>query len=230
MEHLRGPQQAIVVTAVLSAALACAPARAADPFGFYLGAGAGYSQVRSDWAFFGPNQAYIPELAPIFGRFSLSEGTTGWKLIAGVRPLSFVGAELEYVDFGYVSGGRSIAPTVGSAGIIAHASDHPRVATLFALGYVPLPLPSLAVFGKAGAALFNTSFQASAQALCPLNVPCTPILIPPYSASGTSTHFAFGGGLQANLSTVALRAEYERVSTGSGKPDQLSLAVTWSLL
>src|SRR2546429_51487 len=71
---------------------ACGSASAADPLGFYMGAGVGHSQVRNDVQFVGASGA------PILGSLGLSEGATGWKAIVGIRPLSMIGAEVEYLD------------------------------------------------------------------------------------------------------------------------------------
>jgi opacity protein-like surface antigen len=221
MTHLRPAQRALVMVA---AVLACAPAVAADPFGFYLGAGVGHSQVRSDLDFgvFG---------APGFsGPFDVAPGATGWKVIAGVRPLSIIGAEAEYIDFGSGSGTTGIEPTATRAGITATATSHPKAPALFAVGYLPIPLPRLDVFAKAGVADLKTGVHASGQALCPTSIPCLPVFIPPYSASHTSTRFAYGAGVQLRLATLAVRAEYERIHSSAGDPDLLSLALTWSLL
>ena len=221
MKHLRRPQRVI---AIIAAVLSCASAPAADPFGFYLGAGVGHSQVRSDLDFgvFG---------APGFsGPFDVAPGATGWKVIAGVRPLSLVGAEAEYIDFGSGRGTAGIPPTPTQGGIAATATSHPKAPALFGVGYLPIPLPYLDVFAKAGVAALRSSAQASGQALCPTSLPCIPIFIPPYSASDTSTRFAYGAGVQVKLSTLAVRAEYERIHSSRGDPDLLSLALTWSLL
>src|SRR5205814_129284 len=83
-----------------------------DPLGFYLGAGVGRSQVRTDVQF----------AAPTFGPLGFSEKATGWKLIVGIRPLSVIGAEAEYIDFGSASGATGIAPTATQGGINAAAT------------------------------------------------------------------------------------------------------------
>jgi len=218
MEHLRKKKPAM---AMLAALLAWAPALPADPLGFYLGAGVGRSQVRTDVQF----------AAPTFGPLGFSEKETGWKVIVGIRPLSVIGAEAEYIDFGSASGTTGIAPTATRAGITATATSRPKAPALFAVGYLPIPVPHLDVFAKAGAAALKSSVHASGQGLCPTSMPCLlPIFIPPYSASGTSTRFTYGAGVQVKLASLAVRAEYERIHSSSGDPDLLSLALTWSPL
>ena len=198
---------------------ACGSAYAADPLGFYVGAGIGHSQVPNDVQFAGAA-----------GALGLSGGATGWKAILGIRPLSIIGAEAEYLDFGSATGSASIPATVTTGGLNATGNSHPKAPALFAMGYLPIPLPYLDIFAKAGVAELKSSVNASAQATCPTNLPCIPILIPPYSASSSSTRFAYGAGLQVKLASLALRAEYERIHSSSGDPDLLSLALTWSPL
>ena len=198
---------------------ACGSASAADPLGFYVGAGIAHSQVRNDVQFVGAS-----------GSVGLSGGATGWKAILGIRPLSVIGAEAEYLDFGSASGSANIPATVTTGGLNATGNSHPKAPAVFAMGYLPIPLPYLDIFAKAGVAELKSSVNATAQATCPINLPCIPILIPPYSASSSDTRFAYGAGVQVKLASLAVRAEYERIHSSSGDPDLLSLALTWSPL
>jgi opacity protein-like surface antigen len=193
---------------------------AADPLGFYLGAGVGQSHVRSEL----DASAFFPSFS---GAFSTQGTRTGWKAILGIRPLSIIGAEAEYLDFGSASASGGIPATVGSSGLNATVTSHPKAAALFAMGYLPIPLPYLDIFAKAGAAELKSSVNANAQATCPISLPCFQILIPPYSASSSDTRFAYGAGLQVKVAGLAVRAEYERISARGGDPDLLSLALTW---
>jgi opacity protein-like surface antigen len=198
---------------------ACGSACAADPLGLYLGAGVGHSQVRNDVQFVGAS-----------GALGLSEGATGWKAIVGIRPLSIIGAEVEYLDFGSASGSVNIPATVTTGGLNATATSHPKAPAVFAMGYLPIPLPYLDIFAKAGVAELKSSVNASARATCPIGLNCIQIVIPPYSASSSSTRFAYGAGVQVKLASLAVRAEYERIHSSNGDPDLLSLALTWSPL
>src|ERR1700722_12512958 len=80
----------LLATLVVGACAASTAALADNAAGFYLGAGVGYSTVRSD----DPAYGYP-------GYFNDHE--TAWKVMAGVRPIPFVGAEAEYIDFGQPS-------------------------------------------------------------------------------------------------------------------------------
>ncbi len=188
------------------------PALALNPLGFYAGAGVGESTVRSDDDF-GPGNP---------GDFR--DHHTAFKAILGVRPLSVLGAEFEYIDFGHAS---NYAPytfgsyTYGNTGV----STHPRAAALFAVGYLPLPVPSLDVYGKLGAARLDTSFNGTlAGTACAQNLPCTV----PYQQSRWSTNLAYGVGAQTKLLGVTFRAEYERISSTMGDPDVFSISAIWT--
>src|SRR5271155_5870897 len=64
---------------------------AANPLGAYIGAGVGVSNVGNDNYYnYGYNGGYGNEVA--------------WKGMIGIRPIAFVGAELEYIDFGSSNG------------------------------------------------------------------------------------------------------------------------------
>ena len=75
------------VCAGLLGSCAATAAFADNPAGFYLGTGEGYSTVRSDDPAFG-----YP------GYFN--DHQFAWKLMAGIRPIPFLGGEIEYIDFG----------------------------------------------------------------------------------------------------------------------------------
>jgi opacity protein-like surface antigen len=191
--------------------------RAGDPLGLYVGAGIGRSEVRNNLDFIG------------FSTLHASDKTTGWKLMAGIRPISIIGVEAEFLDYGSANTTWSSPATQTQGGFSGAATSHPKAAALFAVGYLPIPLPYLDLFAKAGAAELRTDIRASGQATCPISLPLPPcfvIFVPPYSNSGSSTRFAFGAGAQVKLVNVALRAEYERISASVGDLDMLSLDLT----
>src|SRR6202161_3309388 len=70
-----------------------------DLLGFYVGAAIGESHVRTAKEIVGDN-GYDYEFD---GQHS------AWKVTAGVRPISPLGVELEYIDFGNPSAGLSNA-------------------------------------------------------------------------------------------------------------------------
>jgi hypothetical protein len=194
------------------AAGACAVSTAAladNPVGFYLGAGAGYSTIRSDDPGYGLPGYY-------------NDHQTAWKVIAGVRPIPIVGAEFEYIDFGQPGN------HYGNNGINSYGLDsHPRAAALFGVGYLPLPIPFFDVYGKAGVARLQTDVTTvSAAVTCPVNLTnCPPIFS---RQNQTDNKFAYGVGVQSKVWGVAFRAEYERISSQFGDPDALTVSATWT--
>src|SRR5882757_6942195 len=106
----------------LSALSACAASASADNLlGLYAGAGVGQSTVRSDRGF----DPYYPG--------DSHPHHTAWKVLAGIRPLPFVGAEAEYIDFGHPSSADS-SSVVGAGYYGSHADTHPRAGVLSGVG------------------------------------------------------------------------------------------------
>jgi opacity protein-like surface antigen len=190
----------------ITAACACAVSTSAladdestsNLFGLYLGAGVGYSTVRSDDPAFG-----LPG--------SLNDTEFAWKLIAGVRPIPFAGAEFEYIDFGHPN------HDVGINGINNSGLDsHPRAEVLYGVGYLPLPVPTFDVFGKLGVAELQTdvtTFEGTSQF---------------FRQNESNTRLAYGVGVQSKAWGISFRAEYERISSQFGDPDAVTVSATWS--
>jgi hypothetical protein len=113
---------------------------------------------------------------------------TSWKAFAGARPLSWIGGELDYLDLGSQTqsfvGGSTDQRADAFAG--------------FAVGYLPLPLPWLDVYGKLGFSRWDLH----------RNVNGTP---PPglFSFSTSGTDFAWGAGGQVHYGNFGARLEYE---------------------
>ena len=191
---------------LLAIAAACAASTTAladddspgNPLGFYVGAGVGYSTVRSD----NPGDGLPGDL---------NDSEFAWKLIAGVRPIPFVGAEFEYMDFGHPN------HDVGVNGIVNFGLDsHPRAEALFAVGYLPLPVPFFDVFAKVGVAELQTdvtTFVGSSQF---------------FRQNESDTRPAYGVGVQSRAWGLTFRAEYERNSSQFGDPDAVTVSAVWN--
>lgn len=113
-------RKAIVATALL---LASTASMAADN-GIYLGASIGQANAELDQG-----------IAQIDG------DDTGWKFIAGIRPLDWFGIEASYVNFGEVESGPLSLEADGITGF----------------GVFFLPVGPVDVFAKAGLVSFDTS-------------------------------------------------------------------------
>src|SRR3981081_1913014 len=134
-------------TALLILLLSAAGAAAADPLGFYVGGAAGQATLRVDHAVLRGNAV---DVAVASNPFSFSKHATGWKLQVGLRPISFIGAEIEYVDFGSSSASYS-GGSVHSY-LSYQANTRAKATTAFGVLYAPIPLPWFDVYGKAGLA------------------------------------------------------------------------------
>jgi opacity protein-like surface antigen len=160
-----------------------------DLLGLYVGAGVGQSTLRQD-------------------QYQVDAHATGWKVLAGWRPLSFFGAELEYANLG--SKDVSYLVPAGSQ----HVSTDAHATALYALGYLPVPMPWLDLYVKAGAARVqaNTTSTVTNEA--------------PAITDNTRTSVAWGAGLQFKWGVPALRVEYERFDGSQGNSSLLTAAVT----
>jgi hypothetical protein len=179
--------------------------------GFYVGAAVGESHVRT-----------AKEIAGDTGYDYQFDGQhSAWKVAAGIRPISPLGVELEYIDFGDPSAGLS------DTGLGGLSKGDQKAVTLFGLGYLPIPVPFLDVYGKLGIArLHTTTTEVSPIPFCPAGfTSCSPTT---FNISDSSTNFAYGAGVQGKFGSLAIRAEYERISASGGNPDIFSLGVSWT--
>ncbi|HEV2229956.1 MAG TPA: outer membrane beta-barrel protein [Steroidobacteraceae bacterium] len=116
--------------------------------------------------------------------------STDWKIWAGFRPISVFAVEADYLDLG--------SQTVNNAVTSTHV-DYKAFAG-YAVGFVPIPVPYLDVFGKAGLARWTSSGGSS--------FPGGPF----FSLSDEGTEFAWGLGTQVHVGNFGARLEYENFS------------------
>ena len=84
-----------LVVAVALLALPCEYAMADDLLGMYFGGAIGRAQMAAD--------ASYPTIANLYpGEFK--ESHSAFKVMFGIRPISPIGAELAYIDFGHPRG------------------------------------------------------------------------------------------------------------------------------
>lgn len=131
---------------------------------------------------------------------NLKDEALGFKAFVGVRPIDLLAVELNYIDFGSASNAGTEADT--------------RAAALFLIGYLPLPLPLLDVYGKAGAAAWKVDASNP---------------LASFSESGSS--FAWGAGAALRFGSFGVRLEYEKFNnSGNRNLELLSLGVTYTFL
>jgi len=145
-----------------------ARAAAAGTTGVYVGAGVTRAQVDNIFA------------------AGLNINNTDWKVFAGLRPISPLALEANYLYLGNET--RSVG------GSNAHADA--KAFAAYAVGFLPLPVPMLDLYGKAGLTRWQLSGTTTNPAL--------------FAASDRGTEFAWGAGAQLHFGNLAGRLEYER--------------------
>ena len=202
----------------VSLGLGCLSAHASDPLDLYFGAAVGRASVRVDQAQLAILGG-LPVTLPLLSRpFSFTERDTGWKVQLGARLISLLGAEIEYVDFGTVSAANAGGPVLNY--LQYQATSRAKAVNAFAVGYAPIPLPFLDVYGKVGGARLQTTSSANGSFGCLANCP---LLFGVFNRNFSTTRFVYSLGVQLNVGRLAARAEYERIATSTGDPDLLSI-------
>ena len=196
-----------------------------DLLGLYVGAGVGYGKINQYFNSPG-GLTYFP-----------SDHRTGWKLLVGFRPLSWLGSEFEYTDFGSAHVGP-ISDGASPPDQLYGADGHVRASSLFAVGYLPLPprLSWMDVFGKVGVSYTRASDSYAGDFpnsyVCAIS--CVPVGQIAVSESVSHTGPAWGGGVQFHFGRLSARFESEGWSwrhtkdpTLTANPVQTSFLVTW---
>jgi opacity protein-like surface antigen len=199
-----------VLLVVLGVSSAFTLANADDALGIYVGAGFGQSHLRSEKEIQGDADF----------DYLLEGHHSAWYVAAGIRPIRPLGVELEYIDFGKLHSGNY-------TGLGSLTAVDAKAGTLSALGYLPLPVPFLDIYGKVGVArLHETTSEIGPILFCPVEViPCSPRT---FDISNWNTALAYGAGVQGKIGSLAIRAEYERIGASGENPSIASLGVTWA--
>ncbi len=96
---------------------------------------------------------------------------------------------------------------------------------MFGVVYLPIPVPYLGVFAKAG--LANSQQRAavttSAGTYCVPGVGCD-------GFNRSESEFAWGAGAELKASSVAVRVEFEPFRAPGGSLDLGSIGLLWSFL
>jgi hypothetical protein len=197
---------------VILSIAACGASTAAfadNPVGFYIGAGVGESQNRSDDSRYGYPGYY-------------NDYQFAWQGVIGIRPISLIGVEAAYIDFGQPYRHRGFNDVN-----VSGTDSHPTAPALFAVGYLPIPIPFLDIFAKAGAARLSTNVTEFEQQPCVAGGPC-PYFLPTSRHQVINTKFAYGAGVQSKFPFgLIVRGEYTRISSSFGDPDALLVSALW---
>lgn len=171
-------------------ALFAGAAHADDLLGLYAGAGIMRAKMEETW----------------HTNFDLSN--TSWKIYAGLHPTGVpFGVDVDYMDLGNKDAGTFNGP----------ASAHVKAFGAYAVGYLPIPVPNIDVYGKAGLARWQFNGTPPNQL---------------FSISDNGTDFAWGVGGQVHfLDRFAVRIEYEHFNVREADDVQLySLGVSYTIL
>ena len=187
----------VLLAGLLVVALHPSRSGAVDLLGLYAGGSVGQSSVNADAGGFNSNP--------------FDHNHVGFKLTAGVRPISLLGAEVSYIDFGHPSG--NFGNTPGDVSLRGAA----------AFGMIYLPVPIIDVYGKLGLARLQSTASGADNGGC--GPACQPGL---FRLDRTDTRLAAGVGAQYKFGKLALRAEYERYDAAGGNPTLLSVGLNWT--
>ena len=186
----------LVVAALMLIAVPYRLSHAGDLLGLYVGGAAGKAQVEA-------TAPYVP---------NFHENHAAFKLFAGMRPISLMGVEIAYDDFGHPNRHNGFLATDVSM----------KGESVFGVLYLPVPIVD--IFLKAGLARIDST--ATTKIVCPLGYLC-PALASPEPDRRTNVGFAGGAGAQFKIGSLAVRGEYERFNAAGGNPSLLSVGIIW---
>ena len=212
-------------------AIAAAPAIAKEPaLGFYVGAGAGVSSFRGDFAS-QVNQAYAGTGFTVDAASVTDDRDTAWKAYAGWRFHPYGAIEAAWLDFGEARTHYAIGvPNIGAA--TRDGRYRLSGAEISALGIVPIG-DRATVYAKAGALFSQLKYDESG--LNQFGEPGS------FSHTNRETKFLWGlGGSFELVDSLAVRIEWQRAEdigerfaltdSGNGRfehVDMATIALQW---
>jgi hypothetical protein len=179
---------------------------AGDLLGLYIGGAIGQSRVVET-----AETACACDLDPgtiLTERFDKTH--LAFQVALGARPISLLGAEIDYIDFGKPGGVAYTFPESASIKGVA------------AFGLLYLPVPVVDIYLKAGAARLESTLGFSYCGPCACDSCLNSVQL-----ERTNTSGAGGVGAQYRFGSWAVRVEYERFNAAGAKPSLLSAGITW---
>jgi OmpA family protein len=136
--------------------------------------------------------------------------STSWKVLAGFRPISLFAVEADYIDLG--------SQTSNFVNVNTHLAY--KAFAGYAVGFAPIPVPYLDVFGKLGVARWTSSGSST-------SLPSASF----FSLADNGTQFAWGFGGQLHVGNIGGRLEYENFNIrNTNGANVISLSVFLNLL
>jgi opacity protein-like surface antigen len=215
-------RSALASAALVLGSFGAVTAAQAGPLDLYLGAGFGQAHIRAQLnGLSGPN-------GPVGSLGDFDSTKSAYQAMLGVRILSFLGAEVDYVDLGQQSirGPGQPVPGESGANVLGERVSQKGEA---AFGMLYLPVPVIDVYIKAGISRITTDMSATISnpgvGTCALSDPsCSASYL---SRSSSDVGFAYGAGVQWKLGQWAVRGEYERFDAAGANPSLLSIGMTY---
>ena len=206
--------------ALILGSLGAVTAAQADPLDFYLGAAFGQAHIRAQL------NGLSGASGPLGSLGDFDSTDSAYQAMLGIRLISFLGAEVDYMDLGQHSVRGPGQPVPGVSGYYVSAEQVSQKGEA-AFGMLYLPVPIIDVYVKAGVSRITTDMSATINS----NVTCGVV----GSNCGTSyaSHtssdvgFAYGAGVQWKLGQWAVRGEYERFDAAGANPSLLSIGMTY---
>lgn len=186
---------------------------AEDLLGLYVGGAMGHSRVEAT------GQTIYSAGNVYYDTGSFNENHLAFEGMVGIRPISLIGAEVSFTDFGHPSGSfNAYSADVSMRGVSA-------------FGVLYLPVPIIDVFLKAGVSRIHSELNGTGYGgpNCSANGPCPEyVFVGPFQINRTNTSGAGGVGAQYKFRSLAVRAEYQRFNAAGGNPSFLSVGITWT--
>jgi len=136
----------------------------------------------------------------------LDDDDNGFKVIAGIRPLDWFAAEVNYIDFGEITIGN---PTT-NAEYALQGID--------AFALVLFGPPFLDFYGKLGVISWQSDSRSTINAVRT-------------AVDEDGFDLAYGAGVQVRFGSIAARLEYERFDIETtDEASALTLGLTWTFL
>ena len=205
---------ALAGASLIAAGLVTLPmgqARADDGLlGLYVGADVGQARVKAS-----PGSLVATQNgeSTLVGAADFNATHSAFDVRVGVRPISLLGAEVSYIDFGHPNGNLGASP----------ANVDLKGAAAFAVAYLPVTVVDVLV--KVGLARIQNDLAGTGSFV---TVGETVVKSSLFRLDRTNTNFAIGGGVQYSIGPVAIRAEYQRFEASGGSPSLLTAGVAWT--
>jgi hypothetical protein len=156
-----------------------------------------------------------------FDNYFPSINSTSWQVFAGIRPIRLFAAEVAYLDLGSRANVFNTPGSCEFTGCSVSWKSDAKAFAGYALGFLPIPLPYLDVYGKAGLARYKlnrtiTNYTDYDGGGTPLSSSAYP---------DNSTVFAWGAGIQAHFGILGGRLEYEGFNKASTSVYSLSVFI-----